>query len=150
MKSPPPGNRIGRNKAPQTGWNPRMGGVRGCSWWCLGSRVFFTWHCPTPEGSNLPLVMGAVCFWFQCTWRWLFWPSVSKKKKKKKKGFEVWTCMHFKVKGFKIITLHSNFQTFLQHFTKQKHQLDIDRFVLNMKMLLCLTILKKYMQQTMH
>jgi hypothetical protein len=28
--------------------------------------------------------------------------------------------MHFTVKGFKIITLHSNFQTFLQHFTKKR------------------------------
>jgi hypothetical protein len=28
--------------------------------------------------------------------------------------------MHFNVKGFKIITLHSNFQTFLQHFTQKK------------------------------
>ena len=27
--------------------------------------------------------------------------------------------MHFNVKGFKIITLHSIFQSFLQHFTKK-------------------------------
>ena len=34
---------------------------------------------------------------------------------------QVWSVhMHFNVKGFKIITLHSNFQIFLQHFTKLK------------------------------
>ena len=32
--------------------------------------------------------------------------------------FEVCT-MHFNVKGFKIITVHSNFQTFLQHNAKE-------------------------------
>ena len=33
---------------------------------------------------------------------------------------QVWSVyMQFNVKGFKIITLHSNFQTFLQHFTKK-------------------------------
>ena len=35
---------------------------------------------------------------------------------------QVWSVqyMHFGVKGFEIITLHSNFQTFLQHFTQKK------------------------------
>ena len=41
---------------------------------------------------------------------------------------QVWSVdMHFNVKGFKTIKLHSNFPTFLQHFTKEK--LDIGRFV---------------------
>ena len=36
--------------------------------------------------------------------------------------FEVCTLhMHFNVKGFKIITLHSDFQTFLQHFTRKQN-----------------------------
>ena len=37
------------------------------------------------------------------------------------------------VKGFKTITLHSSFQFFLKHFTKEN--LDIGRFVLNVKAL---------------
>ena len=56
----------------------------------------------------------------------------------------VWSVhMHFKVKGFKIITLHSNF--FCN--TSQKEKFCIGRFVLNMKLIWCLTILKKYMHQ---
>jgi len=40
--------------------------------------------------------------------------------------------MHFNVKGFKIITLHSNSQNVLQLFTKI---LDISRFVINMEII---------------
>jgi hypothetical protein len=40
-------------------------------------------------------------------------------------NFEV-CAMHFNEKGFKVITLHANFQTFQQNI------LDIGRFVLNM------------------
>ena len=58
---------------------------------------------------------------------------------------QLWSVrMHFNVNGFKIITLHSNFQTFLQHFTRKK--LDIGCFVLNMKIIWCFTILKKHMK----
>ena len=66
---------------------------------------------------------------------WLMGPNV-----------QVWSVhMHFNVKGFKIIRLHSNFQTFLQHSTN-KIKLDVNRFVLNMKIIRYLTILNKYMQ----
>ena len=34
--------------------------------------------------------------------------------------FKVCTCISMQMKGFKITTLHLNFQTFLQHFTKTK------------------------------
>jgi hypothetical protein len=60
---------------------------------------------------------------------------------------QVWSMhMHFNVKGLQIITLHSNFQTFLQHFTILFYFFDIGCFVLNMKIIWCLTMLKKYMQ----
>ena len=50
-------------------------------------------------------------FWGSCPWGQLVGTSPSVK---------VWSVhMHFNVKGFKIITLHSNFHTFLQHFTKK-------------------------------
>ena len=54
--------------------------------------------------------------------------------------------MHFNMKkGFKIITLHSNFQTFFETLNKKK--VDVRHLVLNTKLILVLTILKKYMQE---
>ena len=76
---------------------------------------------------------------------------------------QVWSVhMHSNVKSFKIITLHSNIPTYLQHF-KEKRKINnnnninkveeedeekerIGWFVLNMKILWCLSILKKFMQ----